>query len=253
MADDYQQRLGTRIDTTADETPPIKGDMPSVDASEFTQPFVPPNTPAQPQAPARREVPGERLAENVDRITSRQESPTIRKLRQAFGIASIPLLHFNYGGFKWSFRVPGKADITWAVVLTGLNNPQVISAEFDDSEDEFKAMALRSTMINMTLKTALMCVSLAAIDDVPVHEHFGLDVDARRIIDKMRPPKDIRHDAAKFTYDILADESAAHLTDALEEFYSKHIDPKLQEEERIANPLEEGETSESTSKSATST
>jgi len=262
---DPMQRLGEQVDTTVTPDEAKRDPKEFVGVDQFMQPFEPPTKVEIKQASIQdnshfKQAPGQKFADGVTKIASRQESATIKKLRQAFGIAGVPLDHFDYGGFKWSFRVPGKTDITWAVVTIGCLYPDILPGVIDrdenedlSSEDVFRENALRNVLMSEELKTALMCISIAAIDDIPVHEHFGLEVDTRKVIDPMRPGREVRQQAALFLHTVLADESSSVLLAALEGFYSESIEPKLKEADRVSDPLGEKTTYENTSTSTTQT
>lgn len=160
---------------------------------------------------------------------SKRESPTIKKLRRAFcvnnqeGLADDDDNHAPFtvrvGGedavdtdFQWTFRFPGGADINWALSLIG---------------DDVLLLGIE-LMTRISLKRAMVAVSTAAIDGVPVYEHFGIQVPkGYHIPDPLCPPRQLRFVAARYLYEMLANDAIDEFTSALAKVFDDRIEPVL--------------------------
>lgn len=142
-------------------------------------------------------------------LASRNESDIFKQLRQAFGINASNLIEAEFGGFKWTFRVPGSSDILWSVALM----------------DE--VLMLDSTMMtNMTSRRSIVAVSVAAINDVPLYKHFGIELPPGYAVpDPMNPPHQLRCRAAQIFYRFLSDEAFDKLTQGLIDIYEAQVNP----------------------------
>lgn len=169
-----------------------------------------PQAAAQPNAPTPME-----FAEQV--MASRQESPTIKRLREAFGVkAPDGVIEEPLNGFKWTFRVPGSTDIQYAVALT---------QDIRDLEGDIGSDATVG-MFTLALNRAFVAVSVSAIDDKPLYEHFGIEIPRGYMIpDTMNPPRHLRIRAAHYLYEMLSDETVDDLTAGLTEIYDRRVSP----------------------------
>lgn len=143
----------------------------------------------------------------ADDFRSIQESEDITRLRERYGVKTPTLHHIQLGDMKFSFRVPGSSDIRWGASLLG----ELLNID--------NAIALQ-----MTMRPAMVAVSVAAINDTPLWQHFGMAVNPATMQDPLYPPKDIRFRAAKYFYDIITDDTL-DLGEELETFYVTEIEP----------------------------
>lgn len=199
------------------------GDFQDPDAFMAGQVQRAPRTQAPHAAVAKQATP---LAFAEQVMASRQESGAIKRLRAAFGVAMPEgLIEDSFGGFKWTFRVPSSVDIQYAVTIT----QDVRDMEGDLGEDA------TNWMFNLALRRAFVAVSVAAIDDRPTYEHFGLQVPAGYSVpDPMNPPRHLRIRAANHLYEMLSDETVNDLTLGLTAIYDKRVSPLVQ---KAASPL----------------
>jgi len=171
---------------------------------------------AAPQAAALPKTPTPmEFAEQV--MASRQESPTIKRLRDAFGVKDPEgPIEESFGGYKWTFRVPSSTDIQYAVALT----QDVRDLEGDIGSDATIGM------FTLALNRAFAAVSVAAIDDKPLYDHFGIEVPKGYVIpDSLNPPRHLRIRAAHYLYEMLSDETVDDLTAGLTEIYDRRVSP----------------------------
>lgn len=162
--------------------------------------------------------------------TSKRESPTIKKLRRVFcvknheGLAddddNMAPFTVRIGGedanpetdFQWTFRFPGGSDTNWAISLIG-EDALLLGVEL---------------MTRISFKRAMVAVSTAAIDGQPVYKHFSIQVpEGYHIPDPLEPPRQLRFLAARYLYEMLADDAIDELTSALAKVFDDRIEPVL--------------------------
>lgn len=170
--------------------------------------------PLAPQAQAKAHTALE-FAEQV--MASRQESPTILRLREAFGVkAKAGVIEEIFDGMKWTFRIPSSVDIQYAVTIT---------QDMRDMEGDLGPDATLG-MFALALSRAFVAVSVAAIDDRPVYEHFGINIPVGYVIpDPLNPPRHLRIRAANHLYEMLSDETVNELTIGLTDIYDRRVGP----------------------------
>jgi len=143
-------------------------------------------------------------------------------MREKFGVRSIDLDDHECAGYKWTFRTVDHTDTSWALVLLS----------------EFMESQAQATML---FYDAVASVSIAAIDDIPLYKHFGLDVEGVLIRDPMFPPRSIRHQAAGMLFSMLADDMFSEIVQDLANFYQQNVEPKVAK--RLKDPLAPSEQS----------
>ncbi len=172
---------------------------------------------AAPQAPAPQAQKHTAMDFADQVMASRQESPTIQRLREAFGVkVKDGNIEEEFGGTKWTFRVPSSVDIQYAVTIT---------QDMRDMEGDLGADATIG-LFALALSRAFVAVSIAAIDDRPVYEHFGIKIpDGYVIPDPLNPPRHLRIRAANYMYEMLSDETVNELTLGLTNIYDRRVAP----------------------------
>lgn len=133
------------------------------------------------------------------------EHPVLQRLRDRFGLKSIPVKSETIGGIKFTFRKYTNQAYSKFVI----NQVQSQSVETDA---EFMAK----------LPYALAAISIAAIDDVPVHEVFASELDLDPVLElpgavknPMNPPTSVVVKIAEVLYPWLVGLAVPELADTL--------------------------------------
>ena len=103
---------------------------------------------------------------------AKKRHPLLDRLEKDFGISRLECRDHVFAGYKWTFRPQTFLDYEWATAH------------------------LTEELSMPTLAACNVASMLAAIDDVPVYEIFGVDTIGRSISDPLNPPPDIRRQAS---------------------------------------------------------
>lgn len=143
--------------------------------------------------------------------------PLLKKLREDFGIDSIPMEEVELNDHKFTMRVLETSSIATAL-------------RFADS------LSLTWRESNINLQIALVAFSIVAIDGVPTWQVFGIELapDERVVVEgefkpvfkPLSPPQRVRILGATAAMDFLNSVATASLSDDLWEFYRTKVDPK---------------------------
>ncbi len=146
-----------------------------------------------------------------------QSHPFLQKLRQDFGIESIPLEEIKVGPTTFTMRVLDGNSVTTAV-------------RFADT------LSLSPRENELHLQTAMSAFAVVAIDgeplwkvfDVPLEEHERVMVEGvwKAVFDPLNPPERVRMMASTKFMDFLSKEATMDLQSELWDAYQKRVDPK---------------------------
>jgi hypothetical protein len=144
-------------------------------------------------------------------------NPVLAKLRQDFGIDSIPTEDVTLGESTFTLRILETGSVSMAV-------------RFADTI----SLSDRESVLNLQL--SCVAFSIQAIDGVPLWQVFNIPVDDDQKITvqgketfkfaPMSPPPSMRIQAATQFMDFLATESAPSLVDELWKAYGEKVDHK---------------------------
>jgi hypothetical protein len=146
-----------------------------------------------------------------------QTHPFLQKLRQDFGIESIPLEDIKVGPTTFTMRVLDGNSVTTAV-------------RFADT------LSLSPRENELHLQTAMAAFAVVAIDgeplwkvfDTPLEEHERVMVEGvwKAVFDPLNPPERVRMMASTKFMDFLSKEATMELQSELWDAYQKRVDPK---------------------------
>jgi len=164
-----------------------------------------------------------------------QSHPLLKKLREDFGIDSIPLEDVSINGHTFTMRVLDTISVTTAL-------------RFADT----LSMTERENAIN--LQVALVSFAVLGIDGEPTWKVFdvGLTPDesvivegqARSVFEPLNPPQRVRVLGATAFMDFLNVTATASLVDELWKAYKNQVDPKASLEGLLNRSQTEEEESE---------
>ena len=167
---------------------------------QTSQPVKTAQAPMQPQA-----QPAIKSKKPVHVIT---EHPVLQKLRERFGLKAQSTKTEVIGGMNFTFRKFTNQAFTKFVT----NRVRAACETHSEFEEKFGY--------------ALASISIAAIDGVPTHEVFGVDIDEHLerpllLADPMQPPTSVIVSCAEKLFPWLLSLSIPELGDALSSTYSK--------------------------------
>jgi hypothetical protein len=167
---------------------------------------------AAPAAPAPAPAPAAPAVESSSKI-----HPLLQKLREDFGIDSIPLEDISINGHTFTMRV-----LDTSSVATSLRFADTLS------------MTERENAIN--LQIALISFAVLGMDGEPTWKIFDIELtppeqvtvegQIRPIFDPMKPPTRVRVLGATAFMDFLNATATASLADELWKAYNAQVDPK---------------------------
>jgi len=183
-------------------------------ATRFPKPPIETAPQAAPAAPAPT-APTAPTAPAVE--SASKDHPLLQKLREDFGIDSIPLEDISINGHTFTMRV-----LDTGSVATALRFADTLS------------MTERENAIN--LQIALISFAVLGMDGEPTWKIFDVDLtppeqvtvegQIRPIFDPMKPPTRVRVLGATAFMDFLNATATASLTDELWKAYNAQVDPK---------------------------
>lgn len=136
-----------------------------------------------------------------------QEHPVLLKLRERFGISAKPVKDETIGGIRFTFRKYNNQ--TYTKFVTNMVRPVA------ETEQEFEEK----------LGYAVASISIAAINGVPTHEVFGIDIDRTEMSmvedNPLHPPTSVVVATAESLYPWLISLAVPELGDALALTYGK--------------------------------
>jgi hypothetical protein len=160
-----------------------------------------------------------------------QDHPLLKKLRQDFGIDSIPLEEVKIGTHVFTLRVLDGGAVTTAI-------------RFAD------AMSIGPRESELNLQTCLTSFAVVAVDGEPLWKVFDipLEMDERvfvegqwkPVFDPNNPPDRVRIMASTRFMDFLSKEATMDLMMELWANYKKKVDPKGSIDALLATESEEG-------------
>jgi hypothetical protein len=161
-------------------------------------------------------------------------SSILSKLRQDFGIDSIPLTDIIVGDHTFTMRV-----LTVGYVTQALRFADTLSMPGSDRENA------------INLQIALTSFAIVAIDGEPVYKVFNVPIpdvhmtvvegQQRPVFAPMDPPPEIKVVGATQLMDFLSGTASASLLSELWEQYGKSVDPQGSLEQMLES-LQEDET-----------
>lgn len=130
-----------------------------------------------------------------------KEHPVLQQLRERFGLVAKPVKDKTIGGIKFTFRKYNNQ--TYTKFVTNMMRPAA------DTEQEFEEK----------LGYAVASISIAAINGVPTHEVFGVEIDNSELAmvedNPMHPPTRVVVATAESLYPWLISLAVPELGDAL--------------------------------------
>lgn len=191
----YSQPVGSVVPQSA-SVPPQHQYTPQ--AAPVPTPQTIPATYQQPQTPAQLAAPAPVASAVVPPRPIRH--PVLEGLLRDFGLKTYGVktveLEAPYNGYRWSFRKYSREQLNYALSVA---SNSALSAEAMESR----------------LRTTTMAISLAALNDVPVWEVFGVDTENAAITDTMYPPNSVAILAAGRVVDFLDEHTDSGLADTL--------------------------------------
>lgn len=145
------------------------------------------------------------------------EHPILKRLREDFGIDTIPFEQININGHVFTLRVLDTSSVTSAL-------------RFADT----LSVTPRENTIN--LQIALISFAVLAVDEIPLWQMFNVPLGKdervvvegkeRSVFEPMSPPARIRTIAATSFMDFLNSTATASLSEELWKAYNEKVDPK---------------------------
>lgn len=173
-------------------------------------PEAPPDAPARDVEPGRfgppiPEQPRERQPA-VKPGPRRRQHPVLSQLREDLGIDSIRPVDVAIGGHTWTLAALTPGDIATAARLAD-------------------NLAIGRVETHMTYQTAVISHAVIAIDGVPTHEVFGVELPPGMAVDNpLRPSRSVRFHAAGKLFDFIQEEGKSTLGAKLFDAYMDKMD-----------------------------
>lgn len=145
--------------------------------------------------------------------------PVLAQLKIDLGIEVIEPIDVNVGGHIWTMKPLAESDISTAARLADVTSQT-------------------QTDHNVRLPTALISVSIIAIDKVPVWEVFGIEIppEAQPLTNPLFPPERVRKMAVVQLYEWISDNSKVGLSTQLHNLFISKIDPLGQVKAQTEDP-----------------
>jgi hypothetical protein len=168
----------------------------------------PQGIPQEPPPGSQQPTPGYSTGYNQVPRKPKKDHPLLVDLKRDLGLRSEKYVDFEVGGHVWKMSALSAGDSAMAARVAD-------------------AMSGSPSEYNIRINIAAACLAVAAIDDTPTFEVFGVNVPpTTEITDPYMPPPEIRFQAFFQLYDWVMTDTKGGLGNRLWEIYEKEIDKK---------------------------